>query len=676
MSENKKKSIMFQRFIWLCTGIAFAIIFMLMDISGSKSFVDFYDGGAVYDVTPFHRTGDAFGMEYRPAEGRFVVLEQEAYKYCLLSETEKEWDYLRMEISAVEPSPILAQIDYQNLSGDTVFTQEVRLYEGENELQTDGVSYAGIYIWIRNQAGAGISFDQMQFREKKLEVDLQRSFAVWLAAMTVYIAVTLSVKKLWKHLRKKSPDWYVWIEFLQGFYQIVGECFGKKVMRISEKNRSRIRTGILLFQILYMQVVMDLGMYESNRYYKVQILVGTLLVFALGVLCYEGKKLERVNWRNPLVWSWTVLWFLACVSDFFVGKRYIFMGYIMFFSIGFFVFVWNHMKRREQIVREFIRAVLFSFIFTGVFCFVCRPMTEGMRYLGSYYRPGMFAMYVLFVWIALLGDIEHRLRGRGISPLVFVEAAALPLAGYFLWRTQSSSGVLPAVFSAVFFVFYQFVVSKSSKIKKKTVLVLLTISVLTAPVIMASHWGLTNLPHLLGTEVVMDPDREFMTSAGAFLETTPVYGAQQSEVQESKETGAMIEKSRILKKLFAHQSLESLTSNRNLYWVGYLRETNLTGHSGKTALWGENRWPHSGFLATMHRYGIFSVIPYTVMVFVNLFFTWKYMADRKKQYGYFLFASAISAFVLILIENLELPFLYLCWMAMYLLMGMNFESEE
>lgn len=334
------------------------------------------------------------------------------------------------------------------------------------------------------------------------------------------------------------------------------------------------------------------------------------------------------------------------------------------------------MKQREQFAGEFIRAILLSFLFTGAFCFLCRPMTEGMRYLGSYYRPGMFAMYVLFVWVALLGDIEHRLRRRGIEPIVFVEAAALPLAGYLLWRTQSSSGVLPAAFSAVFFVFYQFAVSKSSKIRKKTVLVLLTIAVLTMPVITASHWGLTNLPRLLGTEVIMDPDQEFVTTAGNVFESTPVYGAQQNEEQDESESKSVIEKSRILKKLFARQSLESLTSNRNLYWVGYLRETNLIGHSGKTALWGVNRWPHSGFLATMHRYGIFSVIPYAVMVFVNLLFNWRYMADHKKQYGFFLFASAISAFVLILMENLELPFLYLCWIVMYLLMGIHFESEE
>lgn len=671
MSENKKKSIMFQRFIWLCTGIAFAIIFMLMDISGSKSFVDFYDGGAVYDVTVFHRNGEAVGMEYRPAEEKFVVLEQEAYKYCMLSEMEKEWDYLFMELSAVTPSPLPVQIDYLDRSQNPVFSQQAFLHNGENEIRTDNVSYAGIYIWIRGQAGAGISFDRMWFREKKLEFHWGRSVLIFCAALFLYIAVTLTVKKIWKHFGKKAPDWYVLIDFLHGYYQIIGDCFGKKILRISEKNRSRIRTGILLFQILYMQIVADLGMYESNRYYKVQILVGTLLVFALGVFCYEGRGLERVNWRNPLVWGWTTLWLIACISDFFVGKRYIFMGYIMLFVIGFFIFMWNHMKRKEQLIQELIRAVLLSFLIVGLFCMLCRPMTAGARYLGSYYSPGMFAMYMLFVWVALLGDLCCKLHMPKWSAIVFLEAAGVVLAGFLLWKTQSSSGVLPAALSVMIFLFYQFGLSKSAKVRKKTVLVLACVSLLSVPVSVAAEWVFTNIPGLLGTQIQLEKDQEFTTSSSVVFGPQQVYAAQPGLQSQDNGSG-----SRIINKILGKQSLEVLTSNRNFYWLAYLRETNLIGHSGKAVLWGSNRWPHSGFLAIMHRYGIFAIIPYTVMVFCNLLYAWRNMVRRKHPYGYFLFAAAVCSWILILMENLELPYLFLCWIVMYLLMGMNFESEE
>ncbi len=35
----------------------------------------------------------------------------------------------------------------------------------------------------------------------------------------------------------------------------------------------------------------------------------------------------------------------------------------------------------------------------------------------------------------------------------------------------------------------------------------------------------------------------------------------------------------------------------------------------------------------------------------------------------------LAAFILILMENLELPFLFLCWMGMYLMMGIYFEQD-
>ena len=90
---------------------------------------------------------------------------------------------------------------------------------------------------------------------------------------------------------------------------------------------------------------------------------------------------------------------------------------------------------------------------------------------------------------------------------------------------------------------------------------------------------------------------------------------------------------RIIKKLFGGQSLEKITSMRNLYWAAHLREMNLTGHAYKAKIWGGTRWPHNGVIAMMYRYGIFAGIPYTVMVGCCFFGGWRYLRRNTDSYG-------------------------------------------
>lgn len=413
---------------------------------------------------------------------------------------------------------------------------------------------------------------------------------------------------------------------------------------------------------------MDLHMYESNRYYKIQMLVCSVAVLLISALCYE-KKLVRMNWRNKLVGAWTALWLMACISDFFVAKRYSFSGYIMLLVIGFFYFMWNNMEQKETIIREFIVATIISFVITTIFCFLCRPWVEGTRYLGSYYRPGMYGMYVLYVWIAILAHMDNRIsHNKKLFPLILPETAGLALAGMLLWKTQASAAVLPAALVAAIFLFKQLFLSENKNVRKKACIAIMTTVLIAMPVCAVGEWGLKNIPGILGTEVYIEDDEVF---SAAKIETPfspiTVYAAESEE-----EAGG----SRILKKLFEDHSLEGFTSARNFYWIGYLREMNLLGNENKVVLWGENRWPHSGFIAMMYRYGVFAVIPYTIMVFVNLFYAWKYMLRNRKNYGFFVFAVMAAAFVLILMENLELPFLYLCWLGMYLIMGVYFVQED
>lgn len=659
LTENKK-NIIFRNVIWMVIAMATAMVAALMVTSESNSLNHFYNGGSVYDVPSAYRDLESPGITYDAGTGVLRITEDIAYKSFDLSGMKKKWNYIILDISKLNKDMLEGVIDYYNKGGTCVFSQPFVLNEGRNVLQSQEVSYASVALRFEGQNGTEFSVDKAQFRQKILHISRRLFAAVFLLVFAVSVLILWFLHRLIGGRIK----WYGFVELLQGIYILVGEAAGRLTEKMSSRRKSIFRICLFLFQIIYMQMVMNLQLYERDRYFKVQILVCSIIVIAIAMLCYE-KKLVYCDWNNKLVGAWTVLWVMACISDFLVAKRYAFLGYMMFFAIGFFYFMWNNMEDRRQIFREFAQAVILSFVVTTAFCFLCRPSGEGLRYLGSYYSPGMYAMYVLFVWIAIWADIDIRLgKSEPFGALAAAELAGAGLAGMLLWKTQSASGVIPAAVVIGIFAWKQLFLSGSIDAAKRGLRVMLAAAVIAIPVSMAGEWGLANIPGMLGTEVQFEKDEAF-EAAQISIGTETVYAA---------ETGETTGKSRIVKKLTDFASIEEFTSARNWYWAAYLREMNLVGHENKVNMWGKNRWPHNGFLAIMYRYGVFAGIPYAVMVFLNLWYSWKYMMRNRKEYGFFLFAVSVASFILILMENLELPFAFLCWSAMYLLMGANFVS--
>ena len=136
---------------------------------------------------------------------------------------------------------------------------------------------------------------------------------------------------------------------------------------------------------------------------------------------------------------------------------------------------------------------------------------------------------------------------------------------------------------------------------------------------------------------------------------------------------------RILYKLKTSVSLETLTSGRTLYWKAYLRDMNLFGHYYNATFWGGGHKPHNGYIAIMYRYGIFALVPYVMMILYNLIYAvryfWENMYDDRK-YAFFILANMLCCIWLLVMENLELPFGWICWYGMYLIMGVYFDGGK
>ena len=135
---------------------------------------------------------------------------------------------------------------------------------------------------------------------------------------------------------------------------------------------------------------------------------------------------------------------------------------------------------------------------------------------------------------------------------------------------------------------------------------------------------------------------------------------------------------RILDKLEKITSLENLTTGRTLFWKAYLRELNLWGHKNYARFWGAKHMPHNGLIAIMYRYGIFSAVPYLLMLLYGFCYAWRYFRRHlsEDKYSYFVMANTISCYLLILVENIELPFCWVWWYALYVVMGIYFDDGQ
>ena len=102
---------------------------------------------------------------------------------------------------------------------------------------------------------------------------------------------------------------------------------------------------------------------------------------------------------------------------------------------------------------------------------------------------------------------------------------------------------------------------------------------------------------------------------------------------------------------------------------------NLFGHEKNPKLWGKRRLPHNAFLGIAYRYGVFAVVPYILMLGALLVRTFRY-GNKKVKYAGMPFLICLISILMSMTDNVEQPFVWLPWIALYLMMGIVFADEE
>lgn len=645
--------------IWLVilTGLVFSLALTAMILSGSRSVNPFYNVGTVSDIREtFFRNDSHQNLGHQESSGKFV-LDQGKYvlTFQALGNT-NEWNYLCVWIKELTTESVQWDITYETTDGN--ITSEVYTFDltdGLNLIPVEKNSFDVVRAEISGENGTSFYITNMQFRENAPVFAWGKAISIFSLIFVLFCCLAFIV---FTTLKKLNIRWnpYCWIEILQELYILIGEQLKKIVSFLPQTGRMRAycRTGLFLVIFLYSAFVEIKGTYYTE--FKCHLFVYTVFLLLIAVLSIRNK-LEKKNWNHSLVWSWLVLWIVACISDFIVPKYFRFTGYVMAFAVGFLIFIWNNMQKLSELIKDFTKAVHYFFVIITIFCLFCRPESEVYRYSGFVKNPSVFALYLGTCWAVVLGEIDSRIQeGEKLKKLLpYIVEGCLVLS--FCWKSQSAGPLLCMGGLAFIWLFRMVRRTRNKMIRKSLIAVVISAAVLIIPANAALTWGLRNIASEIGTGINYDGETTALR-----IKTVPVVYAA--------EEGESAHKNRLEQK-FSSPTLSQILSGRDYYYRTYLRDMNLFGHTSNPKMWGHRRLPHNAVLGIAHRYGIFATVPYLVMLVATIGGTIRF-GRQKVKYAVVPFYVCLSTIVMSMADNIEQPFVWLPWIGLYVMMGCAF----
>lgn len=640
-------------FTWVLTGIVVAFSLTSIFISGKFSLRYLYDVGDVYEIQDaYYLSASEQENGHRESSGK-VVLDKGEFIYSVnIYGNTDQWNYFCVQLDNLSEETVHWNVSYVLQGNDEASeSYSYELVEGANYIPVAKNTFNLINIEIIGPDGTSFDITDMQLRENKPVFSWGKAIAVFAGAfigfccLSAFIFVVLKKSKI-----RCNP--YCWIDILQDLYILIAEQFRKLVSFIPQSGhiRNYCRTALFLLIFLYSVYVEIAGTYyRSFKYHLVIYAVLLLLIAALSI----KASLKKVNWNNPLVWSWLVLFIMTAISDFLVSKFFAYVGYVIILIIGFLIFIWNNMKKSSEIIADFVRAVHLFLVISTLFCLIFRPESGELRYSGFTGNPSIFALYMATCWGVTLGELESRVRKGQQLKKILPYVVELCVIISFCWKSQSAGPVLCMTGMTFIWLFKMVRYTRGKVLRKSLVTVVLSVGILIFPVYGGLTWGLQNISPALEAKVTFEGETQIArTNFGPV-----VYAAEQSRLAQK----------------FSSSSLSQILSGRDYYWRTYLRDMNLVGHERNPVMWGHIRLPHNSLLGIAHRYGVFSVVPYVIMLAATIVGTIRF-GRKRVRYSTVPFYVCLSSIIMSLFDNVEQPFVWLPWIGMYLMMGCAFAN--
>ncbi len=675
-AETKRPYRFYKVLTWALLGAVLVYIVCAMSLTSEHTWeTPFYNAGDISEVSinPFRREAVQDGGT-QEADGT-VTLEQGSFRYTLsFKGYSEDWQYFCIRIDDLTADTLAATATYEQVVDGAVegsVTQTYTLTEGMNVLTLPAQKFSHVRLSFRGASGTSFVVGKLQFQENP-PISVTGLMVLWgVLTAAAYLVLSGILWILYRRSVRRGHPWhlplYGGINILQEMYLAIAGRLAAVQGRfsINPKRRRIIRTCLFLGMLFYCMTVIFERQYRPL--FRFQGLLVVLILCAIAFFCIEGAP-KKKDWNNPLVWAWIAVAVMMCISDFVTTKQanyYPWIGFVLIAFVGFFIFVWNNMEHRDEILEDFARAVHIFFWITVVYCVLFRPHDPAVRYAGITNNPNGMGVYTAIFWAVVLASLEYALRTHAKKRLLFLYIVEACLVFSLAWKAQSATALIAIALVAVVWLIRMIVYAFHHQRKKALLGVLISAVVLFLPLHIALSEGLIHVPYVLGTEMSYADDVQIeRTTLG-----TVVYAA------DAEEENALTD-SRLFGKLTSVTWAQAL-SGRNYIYKEYLRDMNWFGHNTWPDVFGQNnpRNAHNEVLNQGYRYGIFTVIPYIVMLVAVLARTWRY-GGRSRRYAILPFFVCLAAIVESMGDVVMTPFHWPTWFGLYLLMGCAFCEED
>lgn len=651
-SENGSLKIV----VFLLVGAILSGIVSAMYLTGSINFEQFYDVGELYDILSIDYKREEENWRYNYSTKLVEVEAGDTRRFFENKSIWKNWNYLCLELKNVSRA-IPCQVEFVDRDRNVLYVIEQELQNGSNVFTLQGGSIYGMYLVIKEPCSFHIS--RMQFREELQEFGWKEILVTYGVVFAIYLGILLLILFIRRSSSSESSDRNRgrWMEKVQEAYSyLLYQAVGAR-QNLFARKLPQVRRILFLISLL-------LVWYLNTSGWKWQILLQRRMVFLLGftlllIAFFSGEiRGKTVNWKNPLMYAWLILWIMCMVSEFVVGKTIQNVGIFMLGCMGPLYMAWSSMSKPDRLLKDLLAAMRWSYWLACFFCIFFRPYMAGVRYLGIYNNPNLFAGYLATVNIAFLIWLDEnlnkeKLKGRVLCYNVF---ALVSLCG-FLILTESITSMVVYMAEWVVFVWKQFPNEKTRAYQRnirRTVVIGLFSIILIG---ISGQWCLSNIPRLLNTSIALPGDNYIV-----------------SEYPLTMVANAASEKSgladRILLKLQSGD-WDSLFTSRTEVWKTYISHLNLFGHKEYLICYGYQRThAHNMLLMMMHYYGVFVAVPYLVMLYYSV----KYgilaiFQKRRSGLNLFFLMAAVNFIIQGLAEDIATPYLFISWLVYFIALG-------
>lgn len=640
--EHNTKTIV-KIYIWLLAGILLCAAAACMKYSDSLNFEHFLENGDIYTFSQEKVASATSTIAYDSGTGVYTVTTDNAKKALGKVPGKRSWSYLYLQVSNLTAIPSDWTLVFYDAQKNKLAEQTVHIVAGDNMIPIAyGEPFSRINLVIKNQTGLMFSLTQVQLRDSAAFLDKAELVHTGASYFVVYLLLSVPV---WLIKRLGTANL---VELLQYAFQLFGDYFGRRLgQRHSEKGKNRIRTFLFFFLFVFMTAWNVSGLYAQKETYKYGILGCFVLLLLIGFISWE-RPLRYVSWNGILPKVWLALWLMVCISDFATSKFYKFTGYVFFFGVGFLFFVWNNMEKPRLMLKSMMRGLEWTLPAATLYCMLFRQKKIGVLYNGPFLERESMALYAVAVLIALLAELYELLLNQEVQKVkrkILLYGAGASLCIYYLYESYTMICILAGGVVCILFAVMLLKRRKGLLLELlKNVGILFVIC--SVAVVILVHAGVKNLPVQTGLNLVYETE-QWETR----LDDTAIWELQQADpaiLENVDRTSALSVKA---------------------VWSEYLGQLNLMGHTGELYVGNIKTMACNGVLEMIYRYGVFILIPYSLLLLGCLGRAWK---ERE----FFPLAVTVAFGIVLLTQNVEVPFLQPLWIVFYLEMGYWFVSRK